>query len=92
MALPRIDTPTYQTQLPSTGETIQFRPFLVKEQKVIMMAEESQDQNSMIQTDTTMEGQIDSLTFSKFKPCPAWQFKPIFEQYSADFLIFSNSL
>ena len=38
MALPRIDTPTYQTNLPSTGQEIQFRPFLVKEQKIIMMA------------------------------------------------------
>ena len=41
MALPRIDTPTYQTQLPSTGETIQFRPFLVKEEKILILAIES---------------------------------------------------
>ena len=41
MALPRIDTPTYQTNLPSTGQSVQFRPFLVKEQKIIMMAQES---------------------------------------------------
>ena len=34
MALPRIDTPTYQTNLPSTGQSVQFRPFLVKEQKI----------------------------------------------------------
>ena len=46
--LPRIDTPTYQTTLPSTGETINYRPFLVKEQKIIMMLEESQDDNQMI--------------------------------------------
>ena len=62
MALPRIDTPTYQTQLPSTGETIQFRPFLVKEQKVIMMAEESQDQNSMA---SAMVHLVGSCTFNK---------------------------
>ena len=37
MALPRIDTPTYQLTLPSTQEPIDFRPFLVKEQKIIMM-------------------------------------------------------
>ena len=48
MALPRIDTPTYQTQLPSTGQTIQFRPFLVKEQKIIMMAQETQDEEQML--------------------------------------------
>ena len=62
MALPRIDTPTYQTQLPSTGETIQFRPFLVKEQKIIMMAEESQDQNSMA---SAMVHLVGSCTFNK---------------------------
>ena len=33
LTLPRIDTPTYQTNLPSTGQSVQFRPFLVKEQK-----------------------------------------------------------
>ena len=62
MALPRIDTPTYQTQLPSTGETIQFRPFLVKEQKVIMMAEESKNQSDMV---TAMINLVVSCTFNK---------------------------
>ena len=33
MALPKLDTPTYELELPSTGETIKYRPFLVKEQK-----------------------------------------------------------
>ena len=47
MALPRIDTPTYQTNLPSTGQSVQFRPFLVKEQKIIMMAQESGDEKQM---------------------------------------------
>ena len=62
MALPRIDTPTYQTNLPSTGQEVQFRPFLVKEQKVIMMAEESQDQNSMA---SAMVHLVGSCTFNK---------------------------
>ena len=47
MALPRIDTPTYQTNLPSTGQEVQFRPFLVKEQKIIMMAQESNNEREM---------------------------------------------
>ena len=47
MALPRIDTPTYQTNLPSTGQEVQFRPFLVKEQKIIMMAQESDNEREM---------------------------------------------
>ena len=33
MALPKLETPTYTMTLPSTGEEIKFRPFLVKEQK-----------------------------------------------------------
>ena len=43
MALPKLDTPKYQLKLPSTGETIDYRPMLVKEQKVIMMAQESDE-------------------------------------------------
>jgi len=43
MPLPKIATPTYELELPSTGETIQFRPFLVKEEKVLVIALESED-------------------------------------------------
>ena len=48
MALPKLDTPKYQLTLPSTGETIDYRPFLVKEQKVLMMAQESKDEKNML--------------------------------------------
>ncbi len=43
MPLPTISTPTYELELPSTGEAIQYRPFLVKEEKVLILALESQD-------------------------------------------------
>ena len=43
MPLPKISTPTYEVELPSTGETIQYRPFLVKEEKVLVIALESED-------------------------------------------------
>ena len=43
MVLPRISTPTYELELPSTGETIQYRPFLVKEEKLLVIALESED-------------------------------------------------
>jgi len=43
MPLPRIATPTYELELPSTGETINYRPFLVKEEKVLVIALESED-------------------------------------------------
>ena len=43
MPLPKIVTPTYHLELPSSGETIQYRPFLVKEEKVLVIALESED-------------------------------------------------
>ena len=43
MPLPKIATPTYELELPSTGELIQYRPFLVKEEKVLVIALESED-------------------------------------------------
>ena len=43
MPLPKIATPTYELELPSSGQTIQFRPFLVKEEKVLVLALESED-------------------------------------------------
>ena len=43
MPLPKIAAPTYELELPSTGETIQFRPFLVKEEKLLVIAMESED-------------------------------------------------
>jgi len=49
MPLPKIATPTYELVLPSTDETIQFRPFLVKEEKLLVLALESED-NKQITT------------------------------------------
>ena len=43
MPLPKIVTPTYELELPSTGKTIQYRPFLVKEEKVLVLALESEN-------------------------------------------------
>ena len=43
MPLPKIATPTYELELPSTGKPIQFRPFLVKEEKLLVLALESED-------------------------------------------------
>lgn len=43
MPLPRIATPTYDLELPSTKKTIQYRPFLVKEEKLLVLALESED-------------------------------------------------
>jgi hypothetical protein len=43
MPLPKIATPIYELELPSTGQTIKYRPFLVKEEKLLVIALESED-------------------------------------------------
>jgi hypothetical protein len=43
MPLPKISTPTYELELPSTGETIKYRPFLVREEKLLVLALESEN-------------------------------------------------
>ena len=43
MPLPKIATPTYELVLPSTKQEIQYRPFLVKEEKLLVLALESDD-------------------------------------------------
>lgn len=48
MPLPKITTPTYELRLPSTDQLIKYRPFLVREEKVLLMAMESEDESQMI--------------------------------------------
>lgn len=43
MPLPKISTPTYELELPSSGKKIRYRPFLVREEKILIMALESED-------------------------------------------------
>ena len=47
MPLPTITTPTYELNLPSTGKKIKYRPFLVKEEKILILALETRDQNQI---------------------------------------------
>ena len=49
MALPKLNTPTYELELPSTDEKIKYRPFLVKEEKILMMAMESGKNTDIVQ-------------------------------------------
>jgi len=48
MTLPKISTPTYTTTLPSNGKKITYRPFLVKEEKMLMVASNTQDIETII--------------------------------------------
>ena len=47
MPLPTIATPTFELELPSTGKTVEYRPFLVKEEKVLLYALESENQKQI---------------------------------------------
>ena len=48
MGLPKLNTPTYELVLPSTEEKIKYRPFLVKEQKLLLLAQESENKKDML--------------------------------------------
>lgn len=68
MALPKIATPQYTLKLPSTGKQVKYRPFLVKEEKLLLMAMESEDEKqtiatikSIISDCTDVKGMIDDL-------------------------------
>ena len=47
MPLPKISTPTYELVLPSTGKKIKYRPFLVREEKILILALESEDEKQI---------------------------------------------
>ena len=49
MPLPKISTPTYELVLPSSNKKIKYRPFLVKEEKILILAMESQDTSTVAQ-------------------------------------------
>lgn len=62
MNLPNLNTPRYELNLPSTGEKIQYRPFLVKEEKLLLVAKESEDAKEI--TDATLQ-MINNCTYEK---------------------------
>ena len=49
MALPKLNTPTYELEVPSTDDKIKYRPFLVKEEKILLMAMESGKNEDIVQ-------------------------------------------
>ena len=49
MALPKLTTPTYELEIPSTDAKVKYRPFLVKEEKILMMAMESKSESDITQ-------------------------------------------
>lgn len=65
MTLPKVSTPTYEMKIPSTGKVYKFRPFLVKEQKLLLMALESKDP---VQMQSSMSDIIRLCFFEKLDP------------------------
>jgi len=64
MALPRLNVPIYELVIPSTDEKIKFRPFLVKEEKILLIAMESGKPEEMIQA---VQDIVDECTYNKLK-------------------------
>ena len=66
MALPKLTTPTYELEIPSTDEKIKYRPFLVKEEKILMMAMESKSSADITQAvkDIVMECTFNKVNIS----------------------------
>jgi len=62
MALPKLTTPTYELEIPSTDTKISYRPFLVKEEKILMIAMESKDNTQII---NAVRDIVSACTFDK---------------------------
>ena len=65
MALPKLNTPTYELELPSTAEILKYRPFLVKEQKLLLIAQESGEDTQIA---NAMGELVKTCTFNKIDP------------------------
>lgn len=65
MPLPTLETPKYSIKIPSTGKTVEYRPFLVKEEKILLIAQESGETSQMI---SAMKDIISACTFEKVNP------------------------
>ena len=62
--LPVMETPTFYVEMIGSKERVKFRPFLVREEKLLIMASESEDQSEML---NVMQEIVDVCSFGKFK-------------------------
>ena len=65
MALPKLTTPQYELEVPSTGEKIKYRPWLIKEQKILLMAQESEEDKEI---EAAFANIISECTFGEIDP------------------------
>jgi len=77
MALPKIDTPSYQLELPSNQQVVKYRPFLVREQKILMMAQEAENKED---TYNMLSDIVGGCTFNSIdiKTMPIFDFEYLF--------------
>ena len=71
MGLPKLDTPIYELVLPSTEEKIKYRPFLVKEQKLLLLAQEGKKKKEMLDS---MSQILNNCTFGKINAIESYVF------------------
>ena len=82
MALPVIETQSYELTLPSADVTVKFRPFLVKEEKVLLQALESQEQKQIV---NALKDIVSACTFGKLSvdDLPTFDLEYVFLQIRA---------
>ena len=78
MPLPKIATPTYELELPSTKQTIKFRPFLVKEEKLLVLALESEDTKNITTAIKTVVKNCISTRGVKVENLPTFDIEYLF--------------
>ena len=77
MPLPKLSVPEYELNLPSNGQLVKFRPFLVKEEKVLMIAMETGDEKSMISAVKTIIKNCTNLK-QKVEELPTFDIEYVF--------------
>lgn len=78
MPLPKISTPTYHLTLPSTGKEIKFRPFLVREEKLLVLALESEDIKNITETIRTVIKECIQTRGIKVETLPSFDIEYLF--------------
>jgi hypothetical protein len=78
MALPKLNVPRYELKLPSDSRRIKYRPFLVKEEKLLLLAMETEDQSQMVDTIQTLLLNCTNLSQNDIKNLATFDFEYIF--------------
>lgn len=82
MALPKLEIPTYPIEVPSLNKQLDFRPFLVKEEKVLMIAQETEDSSKLL---PVIKNIVKACSFEKLDPndCTSTDLEYLFLQLRA---------